>query len=442
MPTVSDIIGFLEVQDFDAICSNQLPSSEELSEDKLNKLARASYNLWIALLGGHVVVRGEGIRYTCQRCPNVHVVRGSEAVNRLLMVLGDHYCRCVATHIASISSGAMASRDVLDFPGVSLDELRALREGTGSSEGEWTRELLNHFVGAAQMALLIRALRSINAGSTASQGEDEFLAILARSTLDIFHVLDAATTPEGDFKHGMDGRFLARTVLSRALHLQLSILLIAREPWSASHVAGPFSALRLGQLDLLAQRDPGLAGRLSGSVEKEFEQQLALLVQSLGFYVIATRTGDRTVDLVCISSDPKQAFTFILEAKTTSGPYKLPVADERAIVEYAQQVSSRLTTLPRLEFVLVVGASPGPTMEKRLARTERAAGVPIRFLRASSLAYFREALLGPLPLDVFRTVIVSGNRVLTNDDMTQVVQTASIRSQAHEDLVRALLGSG
>ena len=83
-------------------------------------------------------------------------------------------------------------------------------------------------------------------------------------------------------------RHLARLAptYSRPLHL-----------WTEGHLPGPFSALRLSELQLLAERAATAGARYGyANLARRFEQQLSLLVQSLGFIVIRTRTGERTVD--------------------------------------------------------------------------------------------------------------------------------------------------
>lgn len=80
-----------------------------------------------------------------------------------------------------------------------------------------------------------------------------------------------------------------------------------------SHKIGPFSSIRLAELAPLANRDARMSKKYgTKQIEKVFEQQLALIVQSFSLYV---RTGQRTVDLICISADPTARFTFLLEAK-------------------------------------------------------------------------------------------------------------------------------
>jgi hypothetical protein len=156
------------------------------------------------------------------------------------------------------------------------------------------------------------------------------------------------------------------------------------------HRTGPFSSIRLSELAPLANRDARMMKKYgSKRIEQIFEQQLALIVQSFGLYVISTRTGERTVDLICISADPTVRFTFLLEAKTSGRPYALPRDDARALLEYIREVQAGLTTLPPLHFVLMVGPPPSLTLEKKLQALETEAGLPIRYCTAHELKEVR-----------------------------------------------------
>jgi hypothetical protein len=180
-----------------------------------------------------------------------------------------------------------------------------------------------------------------------------------------------------------------------------------------SYKIGPFSSIRLTELAPLANRDARMSKKYGNKrIEKVFEQQLALIVQSFGLYVVSTRTGQRTVDLICISADPRARFTFLLEAKTSGRPYTLPRDDARALLEYIREVRIGLTTLPPLHFVLMIGPSPSATLEKKLQGLEAEAGLPIRYCSAHELAELREVVAGPLPLNDFADHLQRASRVV------------------------------
>jgi hypothetical protein len=207
-----------------------------------------------------------------------------------------------------------------------------------------------------------------------------------------------------------------------------------------SHRIGPFSSIRLAELAPLANRDARMSKKYGNKrIEKVFEQQLALIVQSFGLYVVSTRTGQRTVDLICISADPTARFTFLLEAKTSGRPYALPRDDARALLEYIREVRSGLTTLPPLHFVLMIGPSPSATLEKKLQGLEAEAGLPIRYCSADELAQLREVVAGPLPLNDFADHLLLASRVVpAGFAQTMRSRVDELRS-SHEALVRTML---
>jgi hypothetical protein len=213
-----------------------------------------------------------------------------------------------------------------------------------------------------------------------------------------------------------------------------------RPDWDKSHRIGPFSSIRLTELAPLANRDARMSKKYGNKrIEKVFEQQLALIVQSFGLYVVSTRTGQRTVDLICISADPTARFTFLLEAKTSGRPYALPRDDARALLEYIREVRTGLTTLPPLHFVLMIGPSPSATLEKKLQGLEAEAGLPIRYCSAHELAQLREVVTGPLPLNDFADHLLLASRVVpAGFAQTMRSRVDELRS-SHEALVRTML---
>jgi hypothetical protein len=179
----------------------------------------------------------------------------------------------------------------------------------------------------------------------------------------------------------------------------------------------------------------------SKRIEKIFEQQLALIVQSFGLYVVSTRTGQRTVDLICISADPNARITFLLEAKTSGRPYALPRDDARALLEYIRDVRTGLTTLPPLHFVLMIGPSPSATLEKKLQGLEAEAGLPIRYCPARELAQLREVVAGPLPLNDFTDHLLLTSKVVPEGFAQTMRSRVDELRSSHEALVRTMLAS-
>jgi hypothetical protein len=238
----------------------------------------------------------------------------------------------------------------------------------------------------------------------------------------------------------MEAAFLIRRVLAYTLHLQETIYSWPMRPWSEAHKSGAFSSLRLPELQLLATRASVIKARYGDrKVEKVFEQQLALLVQSFGFYVVSTRTGESTVDLVCISADPAAPFTFLLEAKSSARPYTLPSDDRRALLHYIEDVQANLTTSPPLAFVLIVGGAPQRNLGEKLHNLEVSAKVPVRFCTAQDLASLRENLIGPTPAGVLKKIMLRSGSLVKSEDLQKMTHEVLGRIEAQERLVRSFL---
>ncbi|MDH3892052.1 MAG: hypothetical protein OEV49_13315 [candidate division Zixibacteria bacterium] len=210
-------------------------------------------------------------------------------------------------------------------------------------------------------------------------------------------------------------------------------------PRSPHHMPGVFSAIRLDELTSLAKRDKAAMQRYgSKQVEKVFEWQLALIVQSFGLTVVSTRSGQKTVDLLCISGSPDQC-TFLLEAKTSKSAYTLPTSDARALREYVETVQSTLVNLPRLRFVLVVGGEPAKTLRNKIINLEAKVGVPVRFIAASELARLREGLPGPLPMGPFVDRLITYGQILDGAFVDSIVRAYVKEHSATSNFVETLL---
>jgi hypothetical protein len=206
---------------------------------------------------------------------------------------------------------------------------------------------------------------------------------------------------------------------------------------------GPFTHLRLGEFAELANRTQVAKSRYGQKkIEIVFEDQLALLAQSLGFYVVRARRATRRVDLLCLS-DETTPYTALIEAKTTSRAYAFPTDDQRALVEYVADVRGSLGTLPTVAFVLLVGSSASSTLEAKLGDIEATISLPVRFIDAETLVRLRDRLPGPLPADDFRELLVrSDRRVLDSSFVSKIVGVYNRRQEAHSTFVQALMNAG
>ena len=207
---------------------------------------------------------------------------------------------------------------------------------------------------------------------------------------------------------------------------------------------GPFTHLRLGEFAELARRTESAKSRYGQKkIETIFEDQLGLLAQSLGFYVVRARRATRRVDLLCLMADEAIPYTALIEAKTTGSAYSLPTGDQRALAEYVADVRGSLGTLPTVAFVLLVGSGASSTLEAKLGDVEAKLSLPARFIDAETLVRLRDRLPGPLPAGDFRELLVrSDERVLDSSFVDKVVGVYNRRQEAHSTFVQALMNAG
>jgi hypothetical protein len=191
--------------------------------------------------------------------------------------------------------------------------------------------------------------------------------------------------------------------------------------------------------DLACRTEKVISRYGEDEVEARFERQLSLLMQSFGFLVISAKRGQRQVDLICIAPGaPGEAFTFLLEAKSTAANYALPTRDARAIQEYVSSVRSVLKTLPPLRLILIVSGNHTKTIDKKITELEASCGIPVRFCGASVLQSLRRQLPGPLDLSQFLKTCTNANKVLNWQNAAHLIQTDAAVRNAHAEFVQKL----
>lgn len=277
----------------------------------------------------------------------------------------------------------------------------------------------------------------------------------------IFIIWTLRGTPADDHA----GQYYRSQLLTRLMAFQAAAFLIQNEEFRRLHdwlimsvillMTGLFDyerpgpqwggarrSLRIGELESVAARSSA-AKRRHGEhrLSDVLENQLTLLFQSFGFLVVQARRGERLIDLVCISGDPRAPATVLVEAKSSARPYGLPTRDERAIKEYVSEVRRSLTTLPELALVVVVGATPARALEARLRRLERDTGVPVRFVSASLLVSLSENVLGLTPAMLIPELRSAEGPIVGDSIVVSVVKRLGEQREAHETLVRSLLPS-
>jgi hypothetical protein len=176
-------------------------------------------------------------------------------------------------------------------------------------------------------------------------------------------------------------------------------------------------------------------------VEDVFEVQLALLFQSLGFLVVRTRRRWRSIDLICVSHGVPDPVTILVDAKTSSHPYRLPADDERAISEYVATLRSSLQGVPALRAVLLVGGLPGKALDPKLRALEAQISLPVRYCTAGDLALLRERTKGLLrPTELIKCVL-AGTHVVESSQLSALATSAAGVLTAFREFVSLSVGA-
>lgn len=413
-----------------------LPPPQELLDGltaaERRRIGTTCWVVWVGLLAGYATFDEDVVEYRCSSCAQLHTATKSEALNRLLMVVGTTW---------SAASLSLVATETPEIPGAHEGALQEAENAKGVDDTpvEWSRLLLlqfSHLLGASHLLWLHRRGHLPHPALS-----DPLESAVTDVALGIFHEYFANTSIDGVCKHGPDAAFLLRRLMGDAFHLLATVFNVPARPWSEAHPTGPFSQLRVAELRLLAERASAVQTRYGQKqVEKVFEQQLALLVQSFGFYVVPARIGDATADLVCMSADSSAQFTFLLDAKSSGRPYALPMDDRRALADYVTDARSNLATAAApVEFLLIVGGNPGSTLHEKLRDLEQALGLPVRFCPAHILASLREALVGPLPLAKWKEAVLRSPHILGPTAFVAVLDSVAAREAAKANVIRTFL---
>lgn len=193
------------------------------------------------------------------------------------------------------------------------------------------------------------------------------------------------------------------------------------------------SILRPEEFTFLASQMPAQVKKYGeGKVAERFEQQLNLALQLLGFFTRPAGRGERYGDIVCLTDQtPPEAV--LVEAKTSAQPYKLPVSDQRALLEYAQR------DIPfRLQLVWIVGPKPAQNLAGRLRQLEKRVGIPIRYCEAVLVVFLLHASTRVALKDLVRSLI-SADQVISQDNLESMLSRFGEKSAAWTDVLNAYL---
>lgn len=199
-----------------------------------------------------------------------------------------------------------------------------------------------------------------------------------------------------------------------------------------------WASLRPQDFVLLASRNPDLNAFYGTSLERAFERQLGLLLNSMGWAVVENRPGRRHVDLICLAVDPEPS-TLVVEAKTTSSPrYAFRADEQRALLEHVREVKRTLRPLPPVRLVLLVAPEFKAGAGARLRDCSVALGIPCRGIPARLLVQLRDRHLGPLPFDVVLEVVSKGPDIVTEKEVDAILAIAEAPAASWKSLVESL----
>ena len=421
-------------EDWKALANLGAPTDERLDTNDLQKVVRvaqASYDLWVAIL--------ENPRGTVGKKAKVHspvtgkkiISQGRDLRDLITLKVGAYYDYSIGILVRAPD---LRRRTVLppgfDWKIVSrvFDRLKDLERGVKIAD---ERALSAEYIAIAYLLSLSSIYYAGNMDGVAwSTRTMEMVAQKSLSNL-------VATRRTTTYRHQ---KVLADILIKSLLDYQNQYLSAAVDSVDKAHHSGVFSAMRLPELSLLSTRAESVVKKYGRKhVEKVFEHQLSLIFQSLGLQVISTRQGRNTVDLLCLSSDLADGYSFMVEAKTTKGRYSLPPRDARALKEYAKDITSALKSLPQLKFILIVAHEPAKTLSAKVTALGASIGVPVRFCRASQIAELRELIPGPVPSNSFRDEILQSGPVLPDDFAARVAKSYQDLQGAHADFAEKLL---
>lgn len=423
-------IADLRLPDDTSLLAQMPPPGQSLAKvtpKVLFETARACCKLWRDLAAGVLEVPDDSVEATCPHCGGERrAISGSDVADRVVVTLATYYDFAAKT----LCDKKLPKGEPL-IPGLNVIEMR---EFIGNIAGEQNahRALMKlftaHYFTAWQASYFLKLLEPTDLPHPLL---GQFEAVAHTAVRDMFRLAVRF--------HGYLATF-ANYLIASSLEFLVSVYEGRQSSWNKAHKVGAFSRIKTSDLGLLAKRDKSMLDRYGGKrVEKVFEYQLNLALQSLGFYVVQTRTGERTVDLVCISGDASSPYSFLLEAKTTSSKYSLPTRDARAIVEYIEDVRRTLATLPKLSFLLLVGPTPARTLETKIRRLELEATLPVRFWTAQELANLRESIPGPVPAQRFAQAIVGAPHVIPSGFSERITNEYLNQQKAYQTFVRSML---
>jgi len=367
-------------------------------------------------------------QYTCS-CGSNNKLEGEALRARILMIIGSYYDCLVRDYLSSVER-------VKKFglpPGMNLDTISSF---IPRDHCETNQDL--HSLGCLSFDYLLGVLAAFVSFQMKAMGDPSRI----HEAMDrIFYQCALGLVNHTEKSRILSENIFAKTFLKGILEFQV-LLAEDDDREESGFVQGPFSSIRLAELSSLAGRSDSAQKKYGAkAVERVFEIQLQLIWQSLGLMVVPARPGEKSIDLLCVTDNLNQNFSFLAEAKSTKSAYSLPAKDARAIREYVEGHQKVLSLLPPLAFVVIIGPSASKTLDGKVNELQSRTGVPIRFISAQLMAKLRSELRGTLPVEVFKNVLIQGPRIVDEEIINQVIQSYEEGSKGIKEFVEAMSAS-
>ncbi|MCB2203859.1 hypothetical protein KQI65_03855 [bacterium] len=387
------------------------------------------YNLIVQLLDDQHELPIKQFEWTCPH-GHTHTFGEDELRIQLLMTMSS-WLDVLTMRYILLPSGSKQKDTPLYLSIASMSQFLGRPEDAEPSKLLYKFKVLLFYYFEAVMSSWL--LRVYNFHSVHEGGGEKFEDFLHNGLLNVFRAYNKLS--EGPLKVAGGG------LVHSALELANRLYEVDGDSW-ADRLVGPFSAIRLSELPALAQREARISEKYGlKQVERIFEQQLALIMQSFGLYVVSTRIAQSTVDLVCISGKPTEQLTFLVEAKSTKSNYSLPTKDSRAIRDYVRDVRRGLSSLPPLSFVLIIIPSSSRTLRDKVLQLQRDVDCPIRVLNVRQLVTLREQIVGPLPVHQFMSHILDGDVIVKDAVIKSTVRGYYDAQRAHTAFVESMFAA-
>lgn len=219
--------------------------------------------------------------------------------------------------------------------------------------------------------------------------------------------------------------FRARTVAGRAERRRD---VPERAPWWLANVR---------ELAMLSTRHTDMAKQHGKKmIESIFEERLRVLFQTLGFLVVGARPGEAASDLLCVCEE--RGYSFLVDAKSTSQPYKFPKSDRRAIADYVKETGSNLRGVPPIAFVLIVGPSISEGGVEQMRKLEFEIGTKVRFVDAALIATLQQSFAGPVPPVQFRDAVLGSDVIVKEAIIDRMKRFVDGMAEAYTDHIRRI----